>query len=149
MKTKIFFVITISVFILSSCLKSEKITQKNDLDGISWKTEKLSEYQLVRPIDFREQSADAYHLPLKVNSWYLISRYSGCYLLPVKLTGSIENAPGISLIDTIKAGMINSPHIYEGLNGIKNMEIMCFKNGISVRPQINESGEISAVLVMK
>lgn len=138
-------IIIIAITALSSCNKS---SAKTPTDKPSWETEKLSNYQLVRPLDYRKGASDGYGLPLQSNQWYLINKSSGCYLLPVYIGSSpsfVENAVRwnkIALMDTMQASLMSNGKAFEALRGVHTMEVVCFQDNWSVEPSMSPTGQL-------
>lgn len=148
MKNLIIF-LAIIVCGFGSC--KELTTQSlNKFEGISWETERLSEYQLIRPLNFNEGATDAYNLPIRPERWYLISRSTDCYLLPVETSSGGQNFVEniirynkIAIVDTMFSGYMSGSKKFSGLNKIHTMEIICFTDGYSVRPRRTQAGELT------
>lgn len=153
----IIFVIATIAF--SSCNNSKS---SESFDKISWKSEKLSKYQLVRPINFNSKATDVYGLPIiKKEQWYLITNSSFQHLLPVYINGKnnqdfvedVIRLNKIAILDTVDAGDVcyNSfgPSRFWGLNGVEKMEIICFKEGYFVTPVFTSTGQMTVVFQKK
>ncbi len=149
---KNFLMLTIFVLLIWSCKEAGNYAN-SDFEDVSWESEKLSTYQLVRPIDC-EDASDAYGLPTRAGQWYLITRMKGCYLLPVYTDGGtgpdfVENVTRwnkIAIIDTMYSRFLGDPRTFHGLIMPMTLEVVCFKKGWSVQPLIMPNGQVTVVV---
>lgn len=148
MKTIILF---ITLALLSACNGSQSKESNDPFSTVSWQTEKLNPYLLVRPIDYEENATDVYHLPIRKGQWYLIYKGTECYLLPVYTDGQpgfIENATRwnkIAIIDTMIPTLIASSKNFDGLSLISKMEVVCFKDGYQVEPTTTALQQLTVI----
>ncbi len=144
----------IAIVALSSCNSSDESKNSISPKKPSWCSAKLAKYQLIRPIDFYKGATDAYNLPIREGQWYLVSRSTECYLLPVKTDGGmgpsfIENVTKwnkIATIDTILANSMSNTRRYDGLEQMSNFEIVCFDEGYSIVPSTDPVGGMTVVV---
>jgi hypothetical protein len=141
------FILTISLVftIVVGCTSeysNSKAKPSDPFVSVSFETEKMQNFQLVRAIDFDTASArDAYSLPIQKEQWYLISKKQNAYFLPVYIgvnPSFIENTTRwtkVAVIDTMDVTHLATPVTLPGLKGINKVEIVCFKEGYSVVPQ--------------
>ncbi len=148
-----------ALIIMSACNSgTSKEIENPDFKDISWESEKLSIYQLVRPINYSKGAVDAYGRPILDGQWYLINKSTECYLLPVLTDGDamgpnfVENVTRwnkVAIIDTMFSGFMMNSKTFEGLQAIHTMEIVCFKSNWFVEPAMTPSGQISVSLNKK
>lgn len=155
------FVLLGTFFIFNfSGSKDKKITRKNIPEGfenISWESEKLQKYQLIRPIEFSKGGVDVYGLPISTNQWYLITKRTDCYLLPVNTDSKKSefmykdfidhtiNLERTAIIDTMFANLMSNTKNFNGLSigRVNKMEILCFKKGYSIEPTYGYAGTLT------
>lgn len=156
MKNLIIFFIALVA--LGSCNNS-KTTKKEipaGFENVSWESEKMHEYQLIRPIEFGNGAKDVYGLPVYSNEWYLVSFKSFYTLLPVRVsidpTGPsfIDNVTKwkkIAVIDTVRPQLIKRvSSSFWGLANVSSIEIVCFKKGYQVWPSYIRTGQATVVI---
>ncbi len=132
---------------LSSCNNSNRrMAEKADpFEDISWTSEKISRYQLVQPINYDKGAHDAYGLPIRDGQWYLISKATECYLLPVYTDVGIgpsfvENSikrNKVAILDTMIPAFMSGTKSFQGFFKINTMKVLCFKDGYSVIPSVS------------
>lgn len=145
---------------LSSCnnSKSSKKQIPAGFENVSWESEKMHEYQLIRPIEFGNGAKDVYGLPVYSNEWYLVSFKSFYTLLPVRVsidpTGpsfveTVTKWNRVAVIDTVHPQLIKrgSPSFW-GLGNVSSIEIVCFKDW-SVWPVYTPNGQMTVMLKKK
>lgn len=165
MKKIIIIFIAIALVAISSCNNS-KTTKKEvpaGFENISWESEKMNPYHLIRPIEFKKGGLDAYGLPINKNQWYLISKRTECYLLPVNTASKKSqfiykdfidhtiNLERVAIIDTMFANLMSNSKNFNGLSiagGVHTMEILCFKDGYSVEPVYDNNAQ-STIYIKK
>ncbi len=138
---------------ISSCNNSKR-TSTDPFKNISWVSENLSRYQLVRPIDIDEGALDAYAMPIREGQWYLINKNTQCYLLPVYTDGGtgpglVENVTKwkkVAILDTVQSVLMHNMSSFDGLYSINKIEIVCFKKGYSVHPTTMPTGAMTVMI---
>jgi hypothetical protein len=159
---KIYLLLTVIVVVAATISCGNESSATHDpLSGVSWQTEKTAEYQLVRPIEYETGAKDAYNLPIRSKQWYLISKVTDSYLLPVQTAGNggiidfvetITSVKRLAIIDTVPNYEILSGaggSAFNGLSHIKSLEVVCFDQGYSAWPATTISGDMTVSVKKK
>ncbi len=148
---------TMTITLFNSCSsKSAEKKKVRDLEKNSWKNEWTKSFQLVRPIEFEEDAVDAYgeHLINHKENWYIISKSSDCFLLPVKIRYGINPSLEEQLVEYSHKAVIDTMlldykvnttvHVFSGLRRISKLEVLCLINPTSTfKPCAGSLGEMS------